>query len=76
MELIERERAEFQLALADRAEARELIGRLSQQWELAELEERTVYEIAISGAERDMIAASQRVHDALARVQRAQVSGL
>lgn len=70
---IERERAGFQQALADRAEARELIGRLARQWDLAEPDERAVYELAISGAEKDMLAASQRVHDALGRVQRAQV---
>ncbi len=70
---IDRERAGFQQALADRAESRELIGRLARQWELAEPDERAVYELAISGAEKDMLAASARVHEALARVQRAQV---
>jgi hypothetical protein len=75
MELIERERAEFKQALADRAEARELIGRLAEQWELADADERPVYEVAISGAEKDMLAAAQRVDAALTRVQRAQFSG-
>jgi hypothetical protein len=75
-DVIERERAEFKQALADRAEARELIGRLAEQWELADSDERSVYELAISGAEKDMLAASQRVDDALTRVQRAQFSGL
>lgn len=75
LQVIERERHEYERALRTRTEARELIGRLCTQWDAADPDERAVFELAITGAERDMLAASDAARDALARAERARISG-
>lgn len=73
--VIERERNEYERALRTRREARNLIGRLCTQCDMADPDEHAVYELAIAGAERDLLAASDAARDALARAERARLSG-
>jgi hypothetical protein len=73
---IERERREYRQAMETRTESRELIGRLCAHWELADADERAVFELAIAGAERDMLAAADTAREALARAEQARTGGL